>query len=122
MNLRKKCRAITLAKRFPSHPRPRPYPLLRGYARYIEASKTRIGSFASDVNDDKRGAEERAHGARRTLVYVFDTCLRLLHPFMPYVTEALWQQLPRTGEALMVSPWPKVDDVTLAVDEQAIDR
>ena len=29
------------------------------------------------------------------LVYVFDTCLRLLHPFMPYVTEILWQQLPR---------------------------
>ena len=40
--------------------------------------------------------------ARRTLVYVFDTCLRLLHPFMPYITEILWQQMPHKGEALMV--------------------
>ncbi len=31
----------------------------------------------------------------KVLVYVFDTCLRLLHPFMPHVTEALWQELPR---------------------------
>ena len=31
------------------------------------------------------------------LVYVFDTCLRLLHPFMPYITEVLWQQLPHEG-------------------------
>lgn len=66
--------------------------------------------------------EERARRARRTLVYVFDTCLRLLHPFMPYVTEALWQQLPRSGDALMVSPWPKMDDAMLAVDEQAVAR
>jgi valyl-tRNA synthetase len=41
------------------------------------------------------------------LVYVFDTCLRLLHPFMPYITEVLWQQLPHEGKALMVSPWPQ---------------
>jgi len=44
---------------------------------------------------------------RRVLVYVFDTCLRLLHPFMPYITEVLWQQLPHEGKALMVSPWPQ---------------
>lgn len=55
-------------------------------------------------------------------MYVFDTCLRLLHPFMPFITEALWQQLPRKGEALMVAPWPKVDDTPLAVDESAINR
>jgi len=41
------------------------------------------------------------------LVYVFDTCLRLLHPFMPYITEVLWQQLPHEGKALMVAPWPQ---------------
>lgn len=91
--------------------------------RYIEASKTRIGSFAATASDgDLELVEERACRARRTLVYVFDTCLRLLHPFMPYVTEALWQQLPRSGEALMVSPWPKMDDSMLAVDEQAVAR
>jgi valyl-tRNA synthetase len=44
--------------------------------------------------------------ARRVLTYVFDTCLRLLHPFMPYVTEVLWQQLPHQGPALMMAPWP----------------
>lgn len=44
---------------------------------------------------------------RRVLVYVFDTCLRLLHPFMPYITEVLWQQLPHDGEALIVAPWPQ---------------
>ncbi|CBJ31846.1 Valine--tRNA ligase [Ectocarpus siliculosus] len=87
---------------------------------YIEASKTRIGSFAA--GGDGEEGEARARSSRRTLVYVFDTCLRLLHPFMPFITEALWQQLPRTGEALMVAPWPKVDDAPLAVDELAIGR
>lgn len=43
------------------------------------------------------------------LVYVFDTCLRLLHPYMPYVTEILWQQLPHHGDALMTAPWPQED-------------
>ena len=46
--------------------------------------------------------------ARRTLVYVLDSCLRLLHPFMPYVTEELWQRLPHHGESLMVAPWPQL--------------
>lgn len=55
-------------------------------------------------------------------MYVFDSCLRLLHPFMPFVTEALWQQLPRAGEALIVAPWPKVEEDALAVDTQAIER
>ena len=47
------------------------------------------------------------------LVYVFDTCLRLLHPFMPFVTEALWQELPRAaahGESLMAAPWPLMEE------------
>ena len=87
--------------------------------RYIEASKTRIGSFASG---DSEGADARANSARRTLVYVFDTCLRLLHPYMPFVTEALWQQLPREGEALIVAPWPKVGNKALPVDKAAISR
>ena len=93
--------------------------------RYIEASKTRIGSFAAAAAAGEEGREEaaaRARNSRRTLVYVFDTCLRLLHPFMPFVTEALWQQLPRKGDALMVAPWPKVDDTPLAIDELAINR
>jgi len=54
--------------------------------RYIEASKTRLSGPSANPAE--------AAQARRVLVYVFDTCLRLLHPFMPYVTETLWQQLP----------------------------
>lgn len=50
--------------------------------------------------------------ALHTLLYVWDISLRLLHPYMPYVTEALWQQLPATAssaastESLMTAAWP----------------
>lgn len=66
---------------------------------YVEASKTRL------YGEDEAAAAE----ARATLVYVLDTCLRLLHPFMPYVTEALWHRFPRDGSpeyALIASAWP----------------
>ena len=47
------------------------------------------------------GADARAQAtARRVLVYVLERCLRLLHPFMPFVTEAAWQHLPHTDDAL----------------------
>lgn len=78
--------------------------------------------MTADGQDAEEEAAARARSSRRTLVYVFDTCLRLLHPFMPFITEALWQQLPRKGDALMVAPWPKVDDMPLPVDESAINR
>lgn len=69
-------------------------------AWYLEGSKTRL---YGDVN------EEMAATARTTLVYVLDISMRLLHPFMPFVTEALWQRLPRNtwGEqALITARWP----------------
>jgi valyl-tRNA synthetase len=50
--------------------------------RYIEASKTRIYK-----NED----QSTTLCAQRTLVYVFDSILKLLHPYMPFVTEELWQ-------------------------------
>jgi valyl-tRNA synthetase len=46
---------------------------------------------------------------RRVLVGVLDTCLRLLHPFMPFVTEEIWQYIPHQGEALIIASWPVVD-------------
>lgn len=43
------------------------------------------------------------------LIHVLDSSLRLLHPFMPFVTEEIWQTLPHEGSSIMVAPWPKVD-------------
>eukprot|EP00747_Dinoflagellata_sp_TGD_P118090 gnl/TRDRNA2_/TRDRNA2_172736_c1_seq1.p1 gnl/TRDRNA2_/TRDRNA2_172736_c1~~gnl/TRDRNA2_/TRDRNA2_172736_c1_seq1.p1 ORF type:complete len:336 (+),score=72.90 gnl/TRDRNA2_/TRDRNA2_172736_c1_seq1:77-1084(+) len=79
---------------------------------YIELSKDRIFS----------GNPEMAFCARRTLVYVLDSCLRLLHPFMPFVTEEIWQRLPHEGTSLMVAPWPQRGDVQPIVDTEAIEH
>ena len=48
---------------------------------------------------------------------VLDTCLRLLHPFMPFVTEEIWQHIPHEGKALIIAKWPEVNAAYL--DEQA---
>jgi valyl-tRNA synthetase len=45
--------------------------------------------------------------AQHTLVTVLETTLRLLHPFMPFITEELWQRLPHAGESIMVAPYPR---------------
>src|SRR5712664_549238 len=42
-----------------------------------------------------------------TLVRVLETTLRLLHPFMPFITEEIWQRLPHTGESIMIAPYPR---------------
>jgi valyl-tRNA synthetase len=63
---------------------------------YIEIAKTRL-----------YGADARAQATvRRVLVHVLDRTLRLLHPFMPYVTEAAWQHLPHAADSLMIKTWP----------------
>ena len=78
---------------------------------YIEISKKRMG----DPEAEKQ--------ARRTLVYVLDSCLRLLHPFMPFITEELWQRLPHDGKSLMIAPWPQMDDeAALPSDADALAR
>jgi valyl-tRNA synthetase len=45
---------------------------------------------------------------QHTLVTVLETALRLLHPFMPFITEELWQRLPHRGDSVMVAPYPRV--------------
>lgn len=74
----------------------------------IEASKPRT------YGDDAAAAAR----SRQVLVYVFDRVLRLLHPFMPFVTEELWQAIPHTGDALIAARWPTtglpVDGAALA--------
>jgi valyl-tRNA synthetase len=52
---------------------------------------------------------EAAHRARQVLWLVLEGALRALQPFMPFITEELWQQLPGTGEALMVARWPRAE-------------
>jgi len=79
---------------------------------YIEASKVRLYDEAADK------AIPQA-----VLLHVLETALRLLHPFMPFVTEAIWQALPdetRGGEALMMARWPESDDTLL--DDEAEER
>ncbi|CAN5770376.1 valine--tRNA ligase [soil metagenome] len=61
---------------------------------YIEAAKVRLREGEIDP------------AAQQTLAYVLERGLRLLHPFMPFVTEELWQQLPHAGDALIVADWP----------------
>lgn len=54
--------------------------------------------------------EEAKKTTRSVLAYVLDQTMRLLHPFMPFVSEEIWQHLPHEGESLIVAPWPKTDD------------
>jgi len=63
---------------------------------YIELCKTRLQTGG-----------ETALDAQRMLVYVMNGALRLLHPFMPFITEEIWQALPHEGESIMVAPWPQ---------------
>ena len=52
-------------------------------------------------------SKKRRDEAQPTLLYVLDTSLRLLHPFMPFITEEIWQKLPgKTKEPIIISPWP----------------
>ena len=55
--------------------------------------------------------------ARQVLVYVLEGCLRLLHPYMPFVTEAIWQYLPHRGEALIIGRWPQADERDAEAEE-----
>lgn len=56
--------------------------------------------------------------AKRTALYVVTTVLektlRLLHPFMPFLTEEIWQTLPHQGESIMIAPWPVVNATELS--------
>jgi len=71
---------------------------------YIELCKSRLQG-------------EGADSARRVLLYVMTGMLKLLHPFMPFITEEIWQTLPHEGDSLMISEWP-VYDAALCFPEQ----
>ncbi|MBQ7053831.1 MAG: valine--tRNA ligase [Oscillospiraceae bacterium] len=68
---------------------------------YIELVKSRLSDDA-----DTKSRET----AEKVLCYVLSNTLKLLHPFMPFITEEIWQTLPHDGESIMISDWPKADD------------
>ncbi len=65
---------------------------------YIELTKSRL-----------QAGGETSKAARQILVYVMSNTLKLLHPFMPFITEEIWQALPHDGESIMISRWPEFD-------------
>ena len=68
---------------------------------YIEIVKPRL------QNKDNVEANENA---QKVLCYVLSNTMKLLHPFMPFITETIWQALPHEGESIMVSKWPEYQD------------
>jgi valyl-tRNA synthetase len=65
-----------------------------------------------------RGDDPAARNrVQHTLVSTLETTLRLLHPFMPFITEDLWQRLPGAGESIMLAPFPRPS--AAAVDPDA---
>jgi valyl-tRNA synthetase len=75
---------------------------------YIEISKEML--YSDDEADKQR--------TRHVLVYVLETTLRLLHPYMPFLTEEVWQYLPHEGESLMIARWPESDEDFLNPDAE----
>jgi valyl-tRNA synthetase len=47
--------------------------------------------------------------SKPTLLFTFESALRLLHPFMPFITEELWQNIPHEGESIVIAPYPQFD-------------
>ena len=76
---------------------------------FIEIAKPRLNS----------GDAAEADTARRVLVYVLGEALKLLHPFMPFITEELYQALPGSGETIMTAAWPTADPAHSWPEEEA---
>ena len=74
---------------------------------YIEIAKIRLQSG------------EGADTAKAVLVYVLTDILKLLHPFMPFITEEIYQAIPHDTESIMISKWPEYDPTLSFVDEEA---
>lgn len=74
---------------------------------YIEIAKIRLQSG------------EGADTAKAVLVYVLTDILKLLHPFMPFITEEIYQAIPHNTESIMISKWPEYDPTLSFADEEA---
>ncbi len=79
---------------------------------YIELTKARL--YAEDP--------EAKLVAQKVLLYVLDQFLKLLHPFMPFLTEEIWQAIPHEGESIMVQDWPKYrEDLAFQAEEREME-
>ena len=65
-----------------------------------------------------QGTDGEKMAVQRVLHHVLATCLRLLHPFMPFVTEEIWRYLPEPEQALILARWPSADDRYLDEDAE----
>ena len=79
---------------------------------YIELTKASL--YSEDT--------QRKENAQRVLVYVLDQLLRLLHPFMPFITEEIWQAIPHEGDTLICAQWPEYrEDLCFPEQEAAME-
>ena len=79
---------------------------------YIEMTKTRLQGEDADAKE----------GAQRVLCYVLTELLKLLHPFMPFITEEIWQALPHQGDFLMLQEFPVYrEELAFPQEERAIE-
>jgi len=80
---------------------------------YIEMAKSRIFNAGSP----------ESLTAKRVLVYTLTSILKLLHPYMPFITEEIYQALPHSDESIMISSYPKADDYPVYGDAaEDVDR
>ncbi len=75
---------------------------------YIEVVKPRLQEGGKTAED-----------AQQVLLTVMSAALRLLHPFMPFITEEIWQAIPHDAESIMEAPWPEVDEGLIFSDDAA---
>ena len=79
---------------------------------YIELTKTRL---QGEDEDSKVRAQQ-------VLCHVLTEMLKLLHPFMPFITEEIWQALPHEGDFLMLQQWPEYkEELNFAAEEKAME-
>ena len=78
---------------------------------YIEISKIRLQSGEGEET------------AKAVLVYVLTDILKLLHPFMPFITEEIYQAIPHDTESIMISKWVEYDDaLNFAAEEEQVEK
>ncbi len=80
---------------------------------YIEIAKIRLNGECATAKAT----------VKAVLVYVMSNTLKLLHPFMPFITEEIWQTLPHDGDSIMISEWPVfADELSFKADEAEMER